>query len=166
MTEAYEPAITRLHFDELKDYAIRDLSRIKPGMELITIHLPVLDYDDYFKSRAYPHASRKTVKEVRHTTYSEIVSRESNGDDETHDFIIFENDERVDYRFASDAGITHYEPAGFFNHSNFVVDMDELYRAGIEAILDSPTPEYAQQVENYNRQDFSYEDNFYDMGDL
>lgn len=166
MTEVYEPAITKLHFDELKDYAIRDLSRIKPGMEIITIHLPVLDYDDYFKSRAYPYASRKTVKEVRHATYSDIVSRGSCDNAETHDFIVFENDERVDYLFASDAGVIRYEPAGFFNPANFVVDMDELYRFGIEPILDSVSPKYAGEVATYNQQDFSYEDDFYNMGEL
>lgn len=163
MTEVYTPPFTKLHYDELKDYAIRGLNHIEPGMEVLRIHRPTLEdtvdfYDSFMKIAISPSVQQSTVKEVRRAKYSELANFETQRFEESFVAIIFESKDTddprfIDFTYASDAGVVPYDHANFWNKANFLVDLDELYKAGIEPILDSVSEKYAKEnnIDLYGR---------------
>lgn len=154
VNEMTDVMTTSLYFDELKDYALRGLDQVKPGMEVLQIHVPSLGYPEFSFGRAVPNVVQKTVQEVRSASWSELHPGSTH---QTLDapMIFFKQDSREwsigapldDYIFATDAGVIPYnlEKEGlpkFFNDSNFLVDVDELARVGIEPNLTTASPDY------------------------
>lgn len=153
-----EPAITYLHYDELKDYAIRDLARIEPGMEVLSIHRPTLDVDDWMPELAFPAVSQETIAYVSELFWEHLHALPLTENSKRKTFILFErlkNDPvGFSYNFPTDVGVEPYFSAdgktGFFNDTNFLVDLDELYRAGVEPIVTDVSADYSKAVSSYN----------------
>lgn len=153
-----EPAITYLHYDELQDYAIRDLARIKPGMEVLSIHRPTLEFDDWMLPVASPGVSQKTVESVSEIFWEKLHGVPLVEDSKPHTFVVFAggaaNALNCNYNFPADVGVEPYRypdgEASIFNDTNFLVDLDELYRAGIEPITSTASDEYLAAVARYN----------------
>lgn len=147
---------TILHFDELRDYALRGLENVKPGMEVLVLHVPSLKAPEFAFGQAFPHATQKTIKDVRLATRGELHSASENAHNtEVKPVVFFETNEEAsfpDYLYATDAGVVPYygDNGPFFNDANFLVDVDELARVGIEPNIQEASLEYKSRAEAFN----------------
>jgi len=148
---------TALHFDELRDYALRGLENVKPGMEVLVLHVPSLKAPEFAFGQAFPHATQKTIQDVRLATRSELhKTSEDSHDTEAKPVVFFESNEESslrDYMYATDSGVVPYygDNGPFFNDSNFLVDVDELARVGIEPNIQEVSLEYKSRAEAFRR---------------
>lgn len=138
---------TRLYLDDLREYAVRDLNRLRVGDHVLLVHLPRLDVMTPW-DRANPnfHAQDKTIESIGKYTFAELNSNFGlTTQTEPKSAIVFSH-ERNDYMYATDAGVEPY-PAGFFNPSNFILRLEELVRFGISPALElKPTHSQDRQV--------------------
>lgn len=134
-----------LHIDELQDFALRDLSRLKPGAEALQLHIPNLSEESGpFLSMRAVWATQITVGRVGMIPYHELEpdAPRSPGDEARTlaSYTFTDGDGRSDYRFASDAGIEPYG-SGRYNSTNSLVLIEDLEKAGVEVELE-PSPAF------------------------
>jgi len=134
-----------LHIDELQEFALRDMNRLKPGAEALQVHIPDLTQDPgFYRFIRVPSAVRVTVDRVGMMAYHELEPEapRSPGDENRvlSVYTYTAEDGHSSYRFTSDAGITAYE-SGIYNTSNTLVLLEDLKEADIEVSL-VPSPQY------------------------
>lgn len=120
---------TRLYLDELRDYAVRDLSLLRVGDHVLRAHIPSFEYGS--QSSAFGHT--KTIRAIGERTISDLYSYFAPSPDyETHIVIEFLDGDHI---YAEDAGVIPY-PSGF-NLANFIVRLEDLVRVGISPIMEA-----------------------------
>lgn len=143
------------HFDQLSEFHLRDLSKVKPGVGLVLLHTPTpADEPDYAATMIHPRAQLVTVSSVAEMTFDELhpsVQRFA-GDAERSTVISYIDaiSGRAGYIYASDAGLKPYD-SGVFNDVNFTVLADDLQTAGVILNL-TPSEAYAAAVYRFNEQ--------------
>jgi len=148
---------TTAFLDELKEFAVRDLSRIVPGAELLFVHIPRFDHGNTFMASAY--GDFVTVIEVRSVTASDLFfDGISRGEEEPMPVIFFERGTAAEpegvkhHRYASDSGVIPYENWGVMNgysKENFTVLLSDLAAKGVTPILE-PSEELAAAIAAHN----------------
>lgn len=106
---------TRLYLDDLREYAVRDLNRLRVGDHVLLVHLPS---DHPWNARTIAQTKTITSIGVRDEKLPPII----------------EFGDKYDYIYVTDAGVSPY-PKGF-NDANFIVKIEELVRFGISPILE------------------------------
>lgn len=171
--EAMEKATAngRIHLDELKDLAVRDIEALAPGTEVLFVHLPDLLHPEIrdFKDSAYAHAGIVTATGLMYP--SDLSPRLDRLENEEKSMMILysEGDDKQRHSYASDSGVEPYSNSGggkpWYNPTNFTVLLAPLNEAGIMPVFDV-TPDFAQKLEDYNSQitvrDY---DDYYPWGD-
>jgi len=132
-----------LHIDELQEFALRDLNRLKPGAEALQLHIPDLSEEPgIFASMRAAWATRITVHRAGEIAYHELEpdAPRSPGDEDRKLPVYTFTDENghSDYRFSSDAGIEPYG-SGIYNSTNSLVLLEDLEKAGVEVLME-PSP--------------------------
>lgn len=154
--------------DELRDYAVRDRSRLSAGLTVVEVCLGLpVDAD----SREYPFVdmlgypfdhcvtvSELVVREIGEYSWSELHGREARTDD-LCEVVLFESldsdsesSKYARYRFLSDVGVEPYvggDGRKTFNATNFLLDVGELERFGVEVIPRVST-EWQSYVDGWN----------------
>lgn len=155
--QAMEKAVEegRIHLDEMKDLAVRNIEELTPGTEVIFVHLPDLRHPENrdSKDQAYGHGA--TVTEVGLMFPSDLSPHLKRLSNEKREMLILfsEGDDRQQHRYAADSGVIPYSGGGkpWYNPTNFTVLLAPLNEAGISVELDV-TPDFARDLERYNSQ--------------
>lgn len=129
---------TRLYLNELWDYAVRDLNRLRVGDHVLRVHIPCMEYG----SRGPAFAHTKTICAIGERTISELYPYLTASPDEVLHTVI-EFADKGDHIFVGDAGVIPY-PGGF-NRANFIVRLEDLVRAGISPIMETRPLEIGSQ---------------------
>ena len=166
-----EATKTIIHLDELREYALRDASKLKPGTEVIFVHVPTLGNPELDDCEQWTSAHFATVVEVREATFAELHPRVKNPiETEAKPVIFYQHGKGSDiegiesYNYTTDAGVDPYNPeTGFYNRVNFTVLLSELEEKGLTPVFEV-TEEYAQALVEHNEQVvvFPSDDIYYD----
>lgn len=152
---ANEPT-NKVYLDELRPYAVREPSRLKPGARVVFVHLPPLTnpWAEYNPQHAF--GSLATVVEVAEKSPAELepLAPRYPGDEKRALMILFRTEDQLSEdpqdRYASDSGVIPYEnSANNYNSTNFTVLVDDLESQGLEIVLEVK-PSYAEQLEKFN----------------
>jgi len=137
-------------FNELKEFAVRDISQITPGDEILFVHLPNdRNHADLYWSM--PTVSRVTVQGIGPGSSREIQAGHSGAAHFLGDqLVVLYTDSRGQrgYRYASDSGLVPYGE-GDYNDSNFTLSISELEAQGISPSLEL-TPELEREIKRHN----------------
>lgn len=148
---------TTIYLDGLRKYALRDLSKLKSGTEVVFVHLPVLEYPEDCDSLQFVQHTVATITDVRDATFAELHPGLSNPIDSVAQPVIFYREgtgtghgDLERNRYASDSGVIPYEWApNSYNSTNFVVLLAELEEQGLTPLL-RVSEEYAAELEDHN----------------
>lgn len=155
--------MTTKHLDELAEFHLRDLSRIKPGMRLLFGHIPPLDDPYLVDSKQHPYSDIVEVMRVAKISANDLFKFERSVDWATEEkpVIFYSTENHGQYhRYASDAGIIPYTPGGY-NTANFTVILSDLEDAGIMLELDV-TEDYQARLDVFNTQVIEAPEYMYD----
>jgi len=146
-----------IYLDELREHAVRDLSKLKSGTEVIFVHLPVLEFPDYEDAKRFVDHTVATITDVRDATFDELYPGLTGSSGSVAQPVIFYrrgtgtgHEDREYNRHASDSGVIPYEwGSGSYNSTNFVVLLTELEEQGLTPLL-RVSEKYAAELEEYN----------------
>lgn len=143
---------TDIYTNELRQFQVRDISRLVPGTEILIAHVPDLENPSLEFSKVSAQAHRYTVLEVCEKTANELHHFDTDADwaNEKDTVIHVKNKHYEDYMYASDCGVLPYEGGGY-NTTNFTVILSDLEDAGMTWINDT-SPSYKEALEKYNSQ--------------
>jgi len=141
------------HFDQLSEFHLRDLSKVKPGVGLVLLHTPKPPAEpDYDATMLHPRAQLVTVSSVAEMTHEELnpASARFVGDSKRRTVISYIDaiTGRAGYVYASDAGLKAYD-SGVFNDMNYTVLADDLQEAGVILNL-TPSEAYSAAIYHFN----------------
>lgn len=159
----------RIHLDEMKDLAVRNIEELTPGTEVIFVHLPDLRHPENRDSRDQAYGHGATITETGLMFPSDLSPHLKRLADEKPEMLILfsEGDDRQQHRYAADSGVIPYSGGGkpWYNPTNFTVLLAPLNEAGISVELDV-TPDFARDLERYNSQIVVRDyDDYYPWGD-
>lgn len=156
MYEIDSETTNKIYLDELRPYAVREPSRIKPGARVVFVHLPPLSnsWAEYSPQHAFGFLA--TVVEVAEKSPAELepLAPRYEGDTKRSLMILFRTEDQLSEepqdRYASDSGVIPYENnANNYNSTNFTVLVDDLESQGLEIVLEVK-PSYAKKLEIFN----------------
>lgn len=138
--------ITGVYTDELLQFRVRDISRLKPGAEIIFAHVPELKNPEFETYKVFADAHRYTVVEVAEKSFNDLHGSNSDTvrNNEKNTVILFEDT----YRSQADAGVIPYS-GNWYNDTNFTVIVSDLEDAGMTWI-DEISPSYKVRLDAYN----------------
>lgn len=148
----------KIYLDELRPYAVREPSKIKPGDRVVFVHLPQLidSWGEYNPQQAY--GTLGTIVELVEKSPAELepLAPRYPGDDKRSLMVFFTSENQLTdeprRRYASDSGIVPYSSdLNHYNTSNFTVLVDEIESQGLEIALEVK-PFYAKQLEEFNEE--------------
>lgn len=145
---------TTVHLDELKQYELRDRSKLTPGTELVFVHLPELRDPEIETGLQEAYATSVKVLEVKDATFAELHPKVTNPiETEALPVILYEDSEgHRGYRYLSASGVIPYLQEGdssYYNGTNFTVLPSELEEKGLTPVFEV-TDKYAEELESYN----------------
>lgn len=163
---------TLLSIDGLKAHALRDLSKLTPGTEVIFGHVPTLDDPAMEDSKNFVYGHFATVTEVRDATFAELHPLLRKPIETDAQPVIFyqhgigsEIEGIEAHRYATDSGVIPYDgtTSVFYNTTNFTVLLSELKELGIEPSIE-PSEEFTADLEEFNSKVVVYNYDSYDYG--
>ena len=146
--------ITGVYTDELIQFRVRDISRLKPGTEIIFAHVPELKDPELGTYEVFAEARLYIVVEVAEKSFNDLHGSNSDTvrNNEKNTVILFEDTYRSqvkpNYRYATDAGVIPYS-GNWYNDTNFTVIVSDLEDAGMTWI-DEISPSYKTRLDAYN----------------
>lgn len=147
--------IPALHLEELRDRAVRDISELTPGTEVIFAHVPDLLNAWSRSSPDSAYGTIGTITEVGMKYYDETHPGQDRLKDEEPSLVIFysKGGDRLHHIHAADTGVIPYGDPGheFYNPINFVVLLAPLEAEGIVPLL-SASEDFEEQLKRYNSQ--------------
>jgi len=152
-----EATKTIIHLDELREYALRDASKLEPGTEVIFVHVPTLGNPERDDCKQWTSAYFATVVEVKEATFAELHPRVTNPvETEAKPVILYQHGKGSEiegiegYRHTTDAGVDPYDSeTGYYGEVNFTVLLSELEERGLTPVFEV-TEEYAQALVEHN----------------
>lgn len=141
------------HIDELSDFHLRDITKLKPNTAVLFGHVPVLGEDPSLgDSKIHASGSLVTVTRVDTASFGDLHRTASTADWAAEKslkvFYKTADSEMELYREAGDTGVVPYDE-GWRNPWNFVVLISDLEAAGITLDLE-PSDSLREYMEDYN----------------
>ena len=147
---------TILFMDQIRHLAIRDVSKLQPGDDVLFLHVPQLALEDpeYLDCTLNPHYFQVKIDGISNKNFRQL---HPNLTDPIHTepamVLEFEGNFGRNYRYLGDCGVEAYgvnvDGEKSYNSTNFTVLVSDLEAAGIALKLEV-SPEYKAKLDKIN----------------